>query len=139
MLVILLPGCQGRRSATVPAPNAFPLVLLSSHDTIEPGVLHGQVQSNPSGLSVSEALVSIDGGLLVTRTDASGQFAVHGLSPGRHHVEVRKILWWPTRGSIQMPSGGGAVLRVLMETPHNCFDCTEVDATPVNGRLYDVP
>jgi hypothetical protein len=123
----------------VPAPSAIPSVLLSPHDTIESGVLLGQVQSNTPGLSVTEALVSIDGGLLVTRSDANGQFALHGLSSGRHQIEVRKILWWPTRGNIQMPLVGGAILLILMETPHNCLDCTEVDATPVNGTLHDVP
>ena len=139
LCLTVLVGCHPTRPKPAPVGVPLPTVALSGHDTIASGVLRGEVRATLAGYSVAQTLVRLDGGAFETRADSLGHFEFRGLAPGRHQVEARRLPLRPTIGAIEMPSSGGAVLRVILEPVTVCLDYCAPERPRAFGALDNVP
>ena len=119
-----------------PAPS-LPTVALSGHDTIPAGELRGRVRSAMRGYPIGGSVVRLDHGRIELRTDSGGYFAVHGLAPGAHSLEVRRLPLRPVNGTIEMPAHGGAAVQIVLEPVTVCLDYCSAEQPRTYGAIRD--
>ena len=119
-----------------PAPSLPPLAL-SGHDTIPTGELRGQLKASMPGYPIGASAVSLDQGRIEMRTDSAGYFAVRGLAPGPHRLEVRRVSFRPVLGTIEMPARGGAAVEIVLEPVTVCLDYCRAEEPRAYGEIRD--
>src|ERR1051326_4300931 len=94
--------------------------LLMSFVQRDTGWLEGTVTDRDSGAGVPNVEIvitnSAGGNVLRSQTDASGAFALLGISPGEYELTFRNPLYpdYLLR-SVEVPAGCGAVVNVRMD------------------------
>ncbi|HEX8850514.1 MAG TPA: carboxypeptidase-like regulatory domain-containing protein [Gemmatimonadaceae bacterium] len=131
-------ACHAARP-TEAGPIPLPPVTLRARDTIPVGVLRGHVEADRPGDTLAETVVTLDDGRVETRTDSLGRFELAAVSAGPHRLTVRRVGFRPMYGAIEMPAGGGAAVRVVLETPLVCLDFCAPETPRPYGALRDVP
>ena len=98
---------------------AFALVLLLFAPPLlaqnPKGRLTGTVPAQQADAPLPYAVVSISDLVIERFTDASGRFAISGISPGTHKVLIRRIGFAPWRGNVTVVADGATVLDVRLD------------------------
>ena len=138
----LLSACVRQPPAdSVSAPGSLELmpVALLPHDTLAVGTIRGRLLTDHPAVSVVGATIELPDARLATTADSGGAFELRGVPLGRQRFWVRRFGFQPTRGSIDVPRGGGAVLRVWLETQKVCLDYCPAAPPRAYGRIEAVP
>jgi hypothetical protein len=123
---------------TAPDRLELPPVVLAPHDTLPTGLVRGRLSSDyPT--SLAGATIELPDAALSTRADSAGAFELRGVPPGRQRLHARRFGFEPTRGIIQVPASGGAVLRVWIEVQKWCLDYCPSHPPRAFGRIESVP
>ncbi|HST57088.1 MAG TPA: TonB-dependent receptor, partial [Longimicrobium sp.] len=93
------------------------------------GVIHGRVQSEPTGLPVALAVVEADDGRqnVLSTADSTGAYLLR-VSAGRQVLRVRHLDHVPTEMVVLVPAGGALDLDVVLQ--HRPITLAPVDVRP---------
>ncbi|HYW11895.1 MAG TPA: TonB-dependent receptor [Longimicrobium sp.] len=93
------------------------------------GVIHGRVQSEPTGLPVALAVVEADDGRqnVLSTADSTGAYLLR-VSAGRQVLRVRHLDHVPTEMVVLVPPGGSLDLDVVLQ--HRPITLAPVDVRP---------
>lgn len=93
------------------------------------GVIHGRVQSEPTGLPVAMAVVEADDGRqhVLSTADSTGAYLLR-VSAGRQVLRVRHLDHVPTEMVVLVPAGGSLDLDVVLQ--HRPIALAPVDVRP---------
>lgn len=93
------------------------------------GVIHGRVQSEPTGLPVASAVVEADDGRqnVVAMADSTGAYLLR-VGAGRQVLRVRHLDHVPTQMEVLVPAGGALDLDVVLQ--HRPIALAPLDVRP---------
>jgi hypothetical protein len=114
------------------------LVATAPVDTLPRGAVRGVVQSEPSGLPVSAAVVEVSDGQTVLRSlsDSLGVYRLGGLTAGPHRVRVHHLEHEPMEAEVTVPRGAEVTLDVELRYRPLSLDTLRAESDP-NGLGAD--
>lgn len=110
----------------------------SAQDTTR-GVIHGRVQSEPSGLPVVSAVVEADDGRenVLVMADSTGAYRLR-VGAGRQTLRVRHLDHVPTEMEVLVPPGGALDLDVMLRHRPIVLPALNV-RPPMDPRADSIP
>jgi hypothetical protein len=132
-----MPGCHhGSSRETQPARGTL---MLNPQTAIDSLTLRGIVLSDDLRQRVASATVELPDLRLRTVVGEDGRFTLFPVGGGPHLLRVVATRYEPLERPIEMPTGHGAAIAVLLARPAYCLDyCPQGAVTHPPSRVENV-
>ena len=110
------------------------VTLLASSGSGQITTLIGMVRDSARN-GIPSADVGIPRLQLSTRTDSSGRFTLRGVPVGHVALSVRRLGFEPSVFEVDVPSGRGDTLALVLDVKAVTLDATVVGATELNQMI----